>query len=413
MTKLKEKQNIPEGWRSKKLGQYLDIEKGKLPKLIFDTQEEDMFPYLSIKYFKGEEKRYASIDKCVFATESDLLVIGDGSGSGRMYRGYSGLVSSTFLKISSSKKDFILDDYLENLFTYFNFSKSQFRKGGAIPHFDFQRLKEVDVLIPPIKEQQKIAEILGSVDEDIEKTKEVIATTEKLKKGLMQDLFTRGIGHTKFKETELGEIPEGWDVGGFEDLVNEDDKNAIKPGPFGSALKKEFYVADGYKIYGQEQVIKDNPYYGDYYVDEEKYKTLEGFKVQPKDILISLVGTIGKTLIVPDDAKKGIINPRLLKITLNHEIASVKFVEYLLRSPLLIKQMAGKSHGGTMSILNKGMLMSVKLPIPKKKEQEEIAEILSSVDEKISVNKKLLEKQTQLKKGLMQDLLSGVKRVKV
>ena len=61
-------------------------------------------------------------------------------------------------------------------------------------------------------EQQKIAEILSTVDETIEKTDSIIEETRQLKKGLMQKLFTEGIGHTRFKETKIGRIPEEWEV---------------------------------------------------------------------------------------------------------------------------------------------------------------------------------------------------------
>ena len=62
----------------------------------------------------------------------------------------------------------------------------------------------------PLKEQQKIASILSNVDNLIQKTDQIIEQTQRLKKGLMQRLLTKGIGHTKFKKTELGEIPEEW-----------------------------------------------------------------------------------------------------------------------------------------------------------------------------------------------------------
>jgi len=403
--------NIPQGWQEKSLGSFLSISKGKLPKKTYEVSDENSVPYLSIKHLDGNESKYAHKSDGVIADKNDLLVVADGSGSGRMYRGYYGLVSSTFLKISTQSPNEISNDYLEVLFSYLDFTNSRFRKGGAIPHFDFKQLKDVTILLPPIKEQQKIAEILGAVDEDIAKTQGVIEATEKLKRGLMQQLFTRGIGHTKFKETKIGQIPEEWKIGGFKNLVNPDDKNAIKPGPFGSALKKSFYVEKGFKIYGQEQVISGDAFYGDYYINDEKYKELEGFKVNAGDILISLVGTIGKILIVPEDFEKGIINPRLLKITPDKTKADSRFIAHLLKSDFLIQQMSQKSHGGTMNILNKGMLMGVGFGVPPLKEQKEIAEILSAVDEKISVNRKLKAKLILLKKGLMQDLLSGRVRV--
>jgi type I restriction enzyme S subunit len=95
-----------------------------------------------------------------------------------------------------------------------------------------------------------------------------------------------------------------------------DGRATIKAGPFGSALKKEFYIAKGYKIYGQEQVISGDPFYGDYYIDQEKYKKLQSCSVERGDLLISLVGTIGKVLVIPEGAEPGIINPRLLRISL-------------------------------------------------------------------------------------------------
>jgi type I restriction enzyme S subunit len=129
------------------------------------------------------------------------------------------------------------------------------------------------------------------------------------------------------EKEELPEIPVEWIWSNIE-LVASDEKNSIKAGPFGSALKKEFYVENGYKIYGQEQVIRQNHEYGDYYIDEERYNSLLTCKVQPRDVLISLVGTIGKVLVLPDELEKGIINPRLIKITFNQNLMNPVFFKY-------------------------------------------------------------------------------------
>lgn len=426
MSKVKEKQNIPNGWFQTTLDSECAFLKGQgLSKSDLSPDGKNKCLLYGQLFTTYDEV----IDKVVSRTDSDAGILSeDGDvlipGSTTTVAKDLAIASSLHevgvqlggdINIIRKKNNSYDPDFLAYYLTHHKKKDlSRYAQGITIIHLYANKFKDLEICIPKsVEEQQKIAEILGVVDEEIEKTKEVIEATEKLKKGLMQNFFTRGIGHKKFKQTELGEIPESWEIGGFENLVDSENKNAIKPGPFGSALKKEFYVPKGYKIYGQEQVLNSDPYFGDYFVDDEKYKSLEAFKVSPEDLLISLVGTIGKTLIVPNDAVPGIINPRLLKITLDHKKADVRFVEYLLHSSLLIRQMAGKSHGGTMSILNKGMLMSVKLPIPSKPEQEEIAKILSTVDEKIAVNKKLLTKQTELKKGLMQDLLSGVKRVKV
>ncbi|HDV1116172.1 TPA: restriction endonuclease subunit S, partial [Escherichia coli] len=111
------------------------------------------------------------------------------------------------------------------------------------------------------------------------------------------------------------ELPEGWEWCKFEHIA-KNEENALKAGPFGSALKKSMYVQSGYKIYGQEQVISGNENYGDYFINEEKYNSLISCKIQPGDMLISLVGTIGKVLILSENCTPGIINPRLVKLSL-------------------------------------------------------------------------------------------------
>ena len=113
-----------------------------------------------------------------------------------------------------------------------------------------------------------------------------------------------GFTGRKYKEpalpdtSDLPALPEGWEWANLERLAQA-KSNALKAGPFGSALKKSYYVPQCYKIYGQEQVLRGDAHYGDYYVDEKRYRDLESCKVAPGDILVSLVGTIGQVLILP------------------------------------------------------------------------------------------------------------------
>src|SRR5699024_8171942 len=92
--------------------------------------------------------------------------------------------------------------------------------GSNYPAVKVNNLKHYTFSLPPLMEQQKIAAILSSVDEAIEKTGQIIEQTETVKKGLMQELLTKGIGHTEFKDTLIGEIPVSWDVKNIEDVAN-------------------------------------------------------------------------------------------------------------------------------------------------------------------------------------------------
>jgi len=117
-----------------------------------------------------------------------------------------------------------------------------------------------------------------------------------------------------YKQTEVGVIPGDWSVAVL-DSLGKYGRPAIKAGPFGSSLTKNTYVAAGYKVYGQEQVIRGDHLYGDYYISKAKFNDLKSCSVQAGDILLSLVGTAGRVLVIPPGASEGIINPRLIRFS--------------------------------------------------------------------------------------------------
>lgn len=167
------------------------------------------------------------------------------------------------------------------------------------------------------------------------------------------------------------------DIGFIEEIAAKKEY-ALKAGPFGSALKKEYYVPRGYKIYGQEQVIKGDAKYGDYYIDSERFGSLRSCAVATNDILISLVGTIGRVLILPEDHEPGIINPRLVKISLHNEVVPEFFAIYI-KSPIAKDILDSMAHGGTMDVINLGILKKLPIPIPSKEEQTEIVRRVESL----------------------------------
>jgi type I restriction enzyme, S subunit len=272
-------------------------------------------------------------------------------------------------------------------------------------------LERLPIIMPPLKEQQKIASILSNVDELIQKTDQIIEQTQRLKKGLMQRLLTKGIGHTKFKKTEFGEIPEKWDMLKIAELIK--DKEGIKTGPFGSSLKKEIFVARGYKIYGQENVIPDDFKRGDYYIPEHVFLKMQKYEIKPGDVLISLVGTHGKISLVPEGIKRGIINPRLLRIRLDVSKTLPEFMKILLESIFIQKQIQNLTHGLTMGVINTEVIKQLVFFVPELSEQEKIIGIIRNINMLLKRQGFHMESLRSLKKGLMQQLLTGKIRVKV
>lgn len=155
------------------------------------------------------------------------------------------------------------------------------------------------------------------------------------------------------------------------DQISKNENNALKAGPFGSALKKSDCVATGFKVYGQEQVISGDEGLSTYFIDKQKFKDLGSCRVEEGDILVSLVGTIGKVLILSEEAEVGVINPRLVKASLAPEI-SREYVKIYMDSIIAHDFFKQFSHGGTMEILNLGILKKLPIPLPPLAEQTEI-----------------------------------------
>lgn len=287
-----------------------------------------------------------------------------------------------------------------------------FINGGTRAKLNQADLRVLPIAIPPLPEQRKIAAILSSVDEAIEKTEAIIEQTEKVKKGLMQQLLTKGIGHTKFKKTEIGEIPEEWEVRKLEEVTLP--KEGIRRGPFGGALKKEIFVNEGYAVYEQQHVIYNNMEEFRYFIDEKKFLEMKPFEVLPGDILISCSGTVGKVALVPENAKKGVINQALLRLRLENKLLSNLYAWYLFSSDFMQSKMTDMSHGSTLkNIVGMTELRKINIPIPPLDEQMEIVSILTSVDQKYQNERQKLSQLQTIKKGLMQVLLTGKVRVKV
>jgi type I restriction enzyme, S subunit len=175
-------------------------------------------------------------------------------------------------------------------------------------------------------------------------------------------------------------IPSHWSWRAVRELGTS-GKPTVKAGPFGSALKKEFYVDSGFRVYGQEQVIAGDLSIGNYYISPDKFRTLKSCEVAAGDILVSLVGSFGKILVVPDIFEPGIINPRLVRLSLDPEIITPSFFSYFFRSPSAISQMELKSHGGTMGIINAKNIADLFVPIPPIDQQKRIAAILDKAEE--------------------------------
>ncbi|MEA5520422.1 restriction endonuclease subunit S [Limnoraphis robusta] len=181
---------------------------------------------------------------------------------------------------------------------------------------------------------------------------------------------------------EFMKMPEGWTAFKLQD-ISKDDKSSIKRGPFGSAIRKEFFVTHGYKVYEQKNVIYNDFNLGSYYINEEKFNELFDFEVKPGDILISCSGTIGKIAVVPYNAERGIINQALLKISLESRLISTDYFVYLLGSEIFQKVFLGNTRGSAMqNIASIKALKQAKILLPPLNEQKRIVAKIEALQER-------------------------------
>ena len=197
---------------------------------------------------------------------------------------------------------------------------NELQRGTSYPAVRDNDVRAQLIPIAPLPEQERIVnrieELFSDLEAGVAALERVRAELKRYKASVLKAACEGNLfGGRKVEGGD--ELPEGWRSAIVEELV-DGSKYAMKAGPFGSSLKKEYYVPKGYKIYGQEQVIRGDPHYGDYYIDEERYQQLKSNAVESGDILISLVGTIGKVLILPENIEPGIINPRLVNWTFDN-----------------------------------------------------------------------------------------------
>ncbi|SFE03807.1 type I restriction enzyme, S subunit [Enterococcus casseliflavus] len=195
---------------------------------------------------------------------------------------------------------------------------------------------------------------------------------------------------------------EDWEQRKFETLL---DKNAgIRRGPFGSALKKEFFVTKSeYVVYEQQNAIYDN-YETRYKISEEKFQELEKFELKPDDFIMSGAGTIGRISKVPKGINKGVFNQALIRFRLNKSITDSEFFIQFVRADFMQRKLTGANPGS--AITNLVPMSEVKnwvIKVPNLKEQQKIGTFFKQLDDTITLHQRELDllrktKQTYLKK---------------
>lgn len=384
-------QNIVQCFKKMKLSEcFTFLAGGDADKLCFSETKDDMHPYpiyanaLTNKGLYGYSSKYKIKDECITIT-------GRGDIGNVFYR--KGFFTPIVRLIVAIPRENINAKFMSYACSKIRF----FNETTGVPQLTVPQVQGYKVLVPPLPEQEKIAEILGTWDTAIEKLTALIEQKKLLKKGLMQRLLTG--------KQRLPSFSAPWEKIAIRDFC--DIKRGGSPRPIENYLTTS---DDGLNWLKIGDISPDAKYI---YKTESKIKK-EGLSkttlIHSGDFILSNSMSFGRPYIMRIEA---CIHDGWLALTNIKKDVSKEYLFYLLISSETQKKFEMCAAGSGVRNLNKDIVGEIRIKLPSLPEQKAIADILSKADEEIALLTRKLSALKEQKTGLMQKLLTGQIRVKV
>ena len=390
---------LPERWEKIRLGEII-IENIKSRFKVEDADNSGRYPFFTSGEAILSDSNYLVDYENVFLATGGVANI-------KYYKGKANYSADTYCLKAKITTKYLYYFLLKNL-TKINY---KYFSGSGLKHLQKNDFKKEILIFPfPLPEQQKIAEILETVDETIEKTDAIIEKYKRIKQGLMQNLLTRGIDEKgqirseeahKFKDSPLGRIPEEWEV------VELGKITKIKRGASPRPIDNPIYFSENGKGWIRIQDVTSSCKYLVGTVQcLSKIGEQRSVSIKPGELIMSICATIGKPIIlkIPACIHDGFVAFK----DLSNEI-DTEFLYYYL--DFRKKEIEEMRQIGTQGNLNRKLVASFKVTKPPLHEQQRIASIFSQIDETIEKEQNYKEKFEKIKQGLMEDLLTGKVRV--
>ena len=302
-------------------------------------------------------------------------------------------------------------DFLYYLIHHHKRRLERLAAGSTFLEVSKRAIRGFRVPAPPVPEQRKIATILSSVDDTIERTQAVIDQVQVVKHGLMQELLTRGLPgrHTRFKRTEIGMIPEEWSLLSLADLA--EPNNGIQTGPFGSQLHASDYVAHGVPVIMPKDMT--NGYVSDAHsarIPNERAKELQRHRVRAGDMLFARRGDIGRAGLITEHEDGWVCGTGCFRFRPKDRTVS-HFLRHWIGQPASVAWLNERAVGQTMLNLNTSILSRLPVAMPSEVERSAIADSMEALDKQTETHERVERGLLELKQALMSILLTGELRV--
>ncbi len=389
---------LPEDWEVVRLGDVCEIQ---MCKRIFSHQTRQDFeiPFFKIGTLGGTPDAFISRDlfelyrnKYNFPQKGEVMITCSGTiGRCIQYDGKDAYFQDSNIVWLHNQQG----EVLSNNFAFIALSNQDWSmlSSTTITRLYTTDLKKIQIPLPPLAEQEKIAEILSAWDTQIQNFETLITEKQALKKGLCQTLLTA--------KTRLKGFSEDWEVVRLGDVCDVRDGTHESPKPTNEG-----------KILITSKNLKGGKidFLDSYHISLEDFEAInKRSKVEKYDILMSMIGTVGEVAFVDIEPNFAIKNVALFKMDGNEKFS--KFLFFFFQSSIGKKRILSFLSGSTQKYITLDFLRNLQIPLPPFTEQEKIAEILSEVDNEIILLEQKLESLKSQKKGLMQNLLNGKVRV--
>ena len=388
------------GWETKSLGDVLQLNYGK--SLPVKKRVDGTVPVYGSNGIVGSHKQ-------PIVNEPGLIVGRKGS-AGQVHRSLLPFcpIDTTFYITASDAPDTDLE-FLYYLLLHLDLKRIIGDVGVPGLNREMAYLEQVK-LPPELSEQRKIAQILSTVQRAIEEQERIIQTTTELKKALMQKLFTEGLRGESQKETEIGLVPESWEVVKLGDVINLFAGYAFKSKE--AVTNSNTQLLRMGNLYQNNLDLKRKPiFYPDKYVKQH-----ERFVLKEGDLVMSLTGTSGKedygfTVKLPMMERALLLNQRVTRIDIGNNRLQKNFAHYFLLSRKFLDFLYPTAKGMKQANLSTNAMKKLKIVLPDEQEQSEIAECFKSLDRKIAVATSKHEKFQDLFRTLLHELMTAKIRV--
>jgi type I restriction enzyme S subunit len=335
-------------------------------------KDEGIIPIIRIQNLGNNENEKfiwwnEDYDKKFIVKKGDLLLSLSGSIKIDTWKGVDALLNQRIVKLMPNND--IDAQWFYWQITNIILDIERMGKWALVNNVSITDLKDLEIPLPPLPIQRRIAEILDAADALRRKDRELLKKYDELAQAIFIDMFGDPVKNER-----------GWEVRKLEEMALL-DKGSIRTGPFGSQLLIEELQENGIPVYGIDNVQELGfTWAKPKCITREKFKELKAFSIRKGDVLITRTGTVGRSCVAPNEIPESIIGPNLLKVSLNHNILQPVILSFLLNNYNSIKdKIKAMSPGATVAVFNSLNLKELRLCAPPIKLQNRFVEVLEYI----------------------------------